>query len=150
VLVWLSVWSKVQIVCLWSSWCHCHPITPSSLASFKSRLVLPFWYRLTQVVLEQRLLNRCSSSSSRSRKWFPCFWTPIDALTSCSVLKWVTFCLCCLQPGRSSRTVNKGQLLFCYKIRRHCSDRRTATWTGRSKISHPRFGILTTPVLHWQ
>jgi len=26
--------------------------TPSSLASFKSRLVLPFWYWLTQVVLE--------------------------------------------------------------------------------------------------
>jgi len=26
-----------------------HPKTPSSLASFKSRLVLPFWYQLTQV-----------------------------------------------------------------------------------------------------
>jgi len=35
--------------------------TPSSLASFKSRLVLPFWYRLTQVVLEKRPLNGCSS-----------------------------------------------------------------------------------------
>jgi len=31
------------------------PKTPSSLASFKSRLVLPFWYRLTQAVLEKRL-----------------------------------------------------------------------------------------------
>jgi len=30
-----------------------HPKTPSSLASFKSRLVLPFWYWLTQVVLER-------------------------------------------------------------------------------------------------
>ena len=40
-----------------------HPKTPSSLASFKSRLVLPFWYRLTQVVLEKRSLNGCSSSS---------------------------------------------------------------------------------------
>jgi len=28
-----------------------HPRTTSSLASFKSKLVLPFWYRLTQVVL---------------------------------------------------------------------------------------------------
>ena len=36
--------------------------TPSSLASFKSRLVLPFWYRLTQVVLVKRPLNGCSSS----------------------------------------------------------------------------------------
>jgi len=37
-----------------------HPKTPSSPASFKSRLVLPFWYRLTQVVLEKRPLNGCS------------------------------------------------------------------------------------------
>ena len=29
----------------------------------KSRLVLPFWYRLTQVVLEKRPLNGSSSSS---------------------------------------------------------------------------------------
>jgi len=34
--------------------------SPSSLASFKSRLVIPFWYRLTQVVLEKRPLNGCS------------------------------------------------------------------------------------------
>jgi len=39
----------------------------SSLVSFKSRLVLPFWYWLTQVVLENRQLNGCSSSSSSSR-----------------------------------------------------------------------------------
>ena len=29
------------------------PKTPSSLVSFKSRLVLPYWYRPTQVVLSQ-------------------------------------------------------------------------------------------------
>jgi len=34
-----------------------HPKTPSVLASCKPRLVLPFWYRLTQVVLEKRPLN---------------------------------------------------------------------------------------------
>ena len=34
-----------------------HPQTPSSLSSFKSRLVLPFWYRHTQVVLEKRPLQ---------------------------------------------------------------------------------------------
>ena len=56
--------SEVQIVCIWSGWCHYHPTTPSSLASFKSRLVLPFWYQLTQVVLEKRPLNGCISSSS--------------------------------------------------------------------------------------
>ena len=36
----------------------------SSLASFKSRLILPFWYRLTQVVLDKRLLIECISSST--------------------------------------------------------------------------------------
>ena len=57
VLVWLSVWSEVQ-TCIWPSWCHCHLL---SLAPVKTRLVLPFWYRLTQVVLEKRPLNGCSS-----------------------------------------------------------------------------------------
>jgi len=40
-----------------------HPKTPSSLASVKSRPVLLFWYRLTQVVLEKRPLNGCSSGT---------------------------------------------------------------------------------------
>jgi len=43
-----------------------HPKTPSSLASFRSRLVLPFQYRLSQVVLEKTPLNVCSSSSFSS------------------------------------------------------------------------------------
>jgi len=36
VLVWLSVWSKVHMICIWSRWCHCHP---SSLTPVKSRMV---------------------------------------------------------------------------------------------------------------
>ena len=55
VLAWLSVWRKVQ-TCIWPSWCHCHSL---SLVSVKSRLVLPFWYRLTRVVPEKRPLNEC-------------------------------------------------------------------------------------------
>jgi len=55
VLVWLSVWSEVQ-TCIWRSWCHFHSL---SLASVKSRLVLPFWYRLTSVVPEKGPLNVC-------------------------------------------------------------------------------------------
>ena len=45
VLAWLSVWSKVR-----TCWCHCHSL---SLASVKSRSVLPFWYWLIQVDLEK-------------------------------------------------------------------------------------------------
>ena len=55
VLAWLSVWSEMQ-TCIWPSWCHCHSL---SLASVKSRLVLPFWYQLTRVVPEKGPLNGC-------------------------------------------------------------------------------------------
>jgi len=55
VLVWLSVWSEVQ-TCVWPSRFHCHSL---SLASVKSRSVLPFWYRLTRVVLDKEPLNGC-------------------------------------------------------------------------------------------
>ena len=52
-LVCLSVCSEL-LTCICPSWCHCHSL---SLASVKSRLVLPFWYRLTWVVLEKWPLN---------------------------------------------------------------------------------------------
>ena len=55
VLAWLSVWSEMQ-TCILPSWCHCHSL---SLASVKSRLVLPFLYRLTWVVPEKGPLNGC-------------------------------------------------------------------------------------------
>ena len=55
VLAWLSVWSEVQ-TCIWPSWCHCHLL---SLASVKSRLILPFWYRPTRVVPLKGPLNGC-------------------------------------------------------------------------------------------
>jgi len=55
VLAWLSVWSEMQ-TCIWPSWCQCHSL---SLASVKSRFVLPFWYRLTRVVPEKGPLNGC-------------------------------------------------------------------------------------------
>jgi len=55
VLAWLYVWSEVQ-TCMRPSWCHCRSL---SLASVKSRLVLPFWNQLTRVVPEKGPLNRC-------------------------------------------------------------------------------------------
>ena len=55
VLAWLSVWSEV-LTCIWPSCCHCHSL---SLTSVKSRLVLPFWYRLNRVVPDKGPLNGC-------------------------------------------------------------------------------------------
>ena len=53
-LAWLSDWSDVQ-TCIQPSWCHCHS---QSLASIKSRLVLPFWYRLNPDSPGQRAVKR--------------------------------------------------------------------------------------------
>ena len=55
VLVWLFIWSEVQ-VCIWPICCQCHSL---SLASVKSRLVLPFWYQPIRVVPEKEPLNGC-------------------------------------------------------------------------------------------
>ena len=51
----MAVWSEVQ-TCIWPSWCHCHSL---SIASVKSRLVLPFWYRPIRVVPDTGPLNGC-------------------------------------------------------------------------------------------
>jgi len=47
------------VICMGQSANDLH--VPSSLASLKSRMVLPFWYQLTQDVLEKSLLNGSSS-----------------------------------------------------------------------------------------
>ena len=45
--------ADLHMIC--PSWCHCHSL---SLASVKSRLVLPFWYRLTWTVPEKTAVKR--------------------------------------------------------------------------------------------
>jgi len=55
VLAWLSVCNEVQ-TCIRLDCSHCQSL---SLASVKSRLVLPFRYRLTRVVLDKGPLNGC-------------------------------------------------------------------------------------------
>jgi len=70
VLVWLYVWVKVQI-CIWPSWYHCHSL---SLASVKSRFVLPFCYRLTRVIPDkiQRAIKRLYVCVRACILWFGC------------------------------------------------------------------------------
>jgi len=50
------VWGKLHMICIWSSWCHCHS------CSTKIQNSLPFSCRIIQDVLETRPLNGCSSS----------------------------------------------------------------------------------------
>ena len=80
------------------AWASCNqqhvqlmPLTPPSHASFKFRLVLPFWYRLTQVVLKKRPSNRCSSSTMVQVQLFnihtpeTCRWLQTETLTTFSL-----------------------------------------------------------------
>jgi len=43
--------SDMQMICIRSSWCHCHPII---YCFIKTQNSLRFWCRLTQVVLEKK------------------------------------------------------------------------------------------------
>ena len=53
-LAWLFVCCEVQVVCMLSSQCHCHPKTSSSCTLLESRMVSTFLIWLTQVILEKR------------------------------------------------------------------------------------------------
>jgi len=53
VLVWLYLWSEMQMICIWFSWCHCHPILSCFI---KIQNHLPFLCGLSHMVLERRPL----------------------------------------------------------------------------------------------
>jgi len=70
--------ARCRLAYVRSSWYHCNTL---SLASVKSRLVLPFWYRLTWVVPEKGPLNVCVCvcvcvcacvRACRADVWFDC------------------------------------------------------------------------------
>ena len=98
VLAWLSIWSKVQ-TCVWPSWCHCHSL---SLASAKSRLVLPFWYWPIQIVPDKGPLNGCLlvaiHDSLNTASWRPAVHICDQPTRACCLFRtegqpwWQEFC----------------------------------------------------------
>jgi len=62
-----------------------------SLASVKSRLVLPFWYRLTRVVPDKRPLNACARARVCMNDLFCDRFVdfPAAAVVCCSQLRWL-------------------------------------------------------------
>ena len=96
-LAWLSVWSEVE-TCMRPSWCHCHS---KSLASLKSRLVLPLWYQPTWVGLEKGPLNVCVTHGkySQTKTMFNVYWIIICQSTKLLAVWWL----------RHPRKVNKHQ-----------------------------------------
>jgi len=97
--MWLSVWSKVQMICIWSSWCHCHPITSCFSKIWNG---FPFWWQLTQVVLEKRPLNACSSSVYHTIRMRP--------LNACSSSVYHTIRMCTTTSGAN------GKLFYCMDL----------------------------------
>jgi len=89
VLVWLSVWSEMQ-TCIWPNWCHCHSLC---LASVKSRLVLPFWYRLTRVVPNKGPLNVCVWVDNRNQAQEALLWSSVLVYPSSNILNILNFSL---------------------------------------------------------
>ena len=91
----IELWSVGVVICL-ERGANClrvvqlmplHPKTPSSLAWFKSRLFLPFWYRFTQVVLEKRPLKGCSVVYYMLRH----FQEYMSTLLHCAKVLWQMF-----------------------------------------------------------
>ena len=93
VLAWLSAWSEVQ-TCIWPSGCQCYSL---SLASVKSSLVLPFWYRSTRVVPDEVPLNGCVCGTIfMSCSLFTCllYWWGVCAFQSLVI--WSALPVICL------------------------------------------------------
>ena len=126
VLAWLSViWNEVQ-TCIWPRWCHCQSL---SLASVKSRLVLPFWYRLTRVVPDKGPLNGCVCVCVSPAGWLPS--TGISSGTLCSVIDyWLplpfTHCHRPEKQLRGQRAVKRVRVYVC------CL--RLLGWAGTTKV----------------
>ena len=106
VLSWLSVWSEVQ-TCIRPSWCHYHSL---SLASVKSRLVVPFWYRLTRVVPDKGPLNgRVCVCNLKVDLLLCCLglWVELDTAVDCDV-----FCpLGAISAESSADVASKNKLI---------------------------------------
>jgi len=117
---------------------------PSSLDSFKSRLVLSFWYRLTQVVLEKMPLNGPSSSSVFHME--PSILTQ-DSVTFCSSLHILPMLACPIfivvqHIIRPMKFVESAQFRVCCKCFSFCG-----TWSvGRARKPHWA-GRGNTPIL---
>ena len=73
VLAWLSVWSEVQIICMWSSWCHCHSIVSCFI---KIQIGLTFLVPTYPGCPGKEAVRRASVSVVHLMKFILCLWAP--------------------------------------------------------------------------
>ena len=119
-LACLSVWSEVQMICIWFSWCHCHPI----ISCFrKIQNGLSFWYRPTQVVLEKKAIK--------------CFYVCVGKLFLFSLFAHI--CIVCYHSCRWMKTQWKPIEVKVVKLQRtHC-------WQGSGQAASDLTAVLNRP-----
>ena len=155
-LAWLSVWSEVQ-TCIWPSWCHCHSL---SLASVKSRLVLPFWYRRTRLVPDKGPLN--GRVCVCVYNYYVMLYFYVDCICKINVLKWcrARLSVCPWGCAHGSSKAMQHQAMHIVGCIWHVSlglpgvwyltgpssflvqgpvDNFTQNWTGESLVIYPVF-----------
>jgi len=122
VLAWLSVWSDVQ-ACIRPSGCHCHSL---SLASVKSKLVLPFCYRLTRVVPDRGPLKRyvCTGRPRVHHKTIISRYPGVRRQTGTEMFWcWSTVAACCVNSLFHARGAATEKTLWLIRQRVHVATR---------------------------
>ena len=145
----LSVWSEVQ-TCIRPHWCYCHSL---SLASVKSRLVSPLWYRLTRVVPDKGPLNGCHADTQfpeneESYAMLCNYWNGVDGVT-------------CTESRHSSRSLTLigtltrwASVAWTVSSRLYSDERslrvfsRRKWWTSSVKLAQPLW-LLPHDHLYW-
>ena len=123
VVIYFSVFCLREVqTCIRPSWCHCHSL---SLASVKSRLVLPFWYRLTRVVPEKGPLNVCVCVCVRA-----CVRACVIGVEF-GATSWAA---CRTVPPRRSR---------------RCASSSTTSWTSSTPVCASRTCCCGAPASAW-
>ena len=143
--------------CMWPSWCHCHSL---SLASVKSRLVLPFWYRLTWVVPEKGPLNGCVCVCARlaisyyslipySYAIFPAYLTTHTHITT---ILWRLYRSTCVSRNLQLTTGGFCVLLPAYPCRRlpHISvmHMNSAVYSMASSVHPSNASVFECIIMH--
>ena len=104
------------MICIWSNWCHCHPIIS---CSSKIQNGLPFCCQLTQVVLEKAVAGR-----GLRRSW--CFISQAAGLNHLSQhvsdVRWVHCNHCCWQK------------FYSYCIQWTTNAPKFSTWRGNGRL----------------
>jgi len=95
VLGWLFVRSEVWMICIWSSWCHCHPIISCFI---KMQIALIFLVPAYPDCHGKEAIKRVSVGSYNNNVTE---YRPLCCLGSTVCLRtllWVCICVCVFKP----------------------------------------------------